>query len=154
MGPLLFRLALLGLVVSASGAHAQGPASADSARVVAAVEAFHAALASGDSAAALLLLAPDVQVLESGHIETLAQYRTEHLPADIGFARAVVTERRVLAVTVADSVAWVSASSESRGTYRDRPIDSIGVELMVLSLGADGWRIRAIHWSSRTRRRS
>ncbi len=43
----------------------------DSAAVVAAIRAYHGALASGDSAAALALLAEDVVILESGGKEDL-----------------------------------------------------------------------------------
>lgn len=143
-------VSLLGL--PASG-HAQNAPSADSAEVASAVAAFHAALEAGDSAAALALLAPDAQVLESGSTETLAEYRDHHLPADVAFARAVPSERRILRVTVMDSVAWVTATSHAQGTFRGRAVDSDGAELMVLTRRAGRWQIRAIHWSSRARRR-
>lgn len=140
--------ALLGL---ASPVQAQDVAD-EAATVAAAVAAFHAALAAGDSVAALELLAPDAQVLESGSQETLAEYRAHHLPADIAFAQAVASERRVLRVVVVDSVAWLTATSHAQGTFRGRPVNSDGVELMVLVRSPDRWRIRAIHWSSRSRR--
>ena len=35
------------------------------------------------------------------------------------------------------------------GSYRDRPINAAGAELMVLVRTPVGWRITAIHWSSR-----
>ena len=41
-------------------------------------------------------------------------------------------------------------TSRTTGTYRERAINSAGAELMVLSRTADGWNIRAIHWSSRS----
>lgn len=127
-------------------------AAADSAAVARTVADFHAALSAGDSAAALRLLAPDLRVLESGNVESLSEYRSHHLAADIAFSRAVPSERQVHAVSVADSVAWIVATSRSTGTYRDRAIDSDGAELMVLSRHGAGWRIRAIHWSSRAHR--
>ena len=142
--------ALLGL---ASPGHTQREPSADSAEVASVVAAFHAALVAGDSAAALARLAPDVQVIESGGTETLAEYRAHHLPADMAFAQAVPSERTVLRVTVIDSVAWITATSRSVGTFRGRAVDSDGAELMVLSRRAGQWHIRAIHWSSRSRRR-
>ncbi len=140
-----------GLLALGSSGRAQ-EAGDEAARVASAVAAFHAALAQGDSAAALALLAPDAQVLESGSPETLAEYRAHHLPADIAFAQAVPNERQVLRVVVVDSVAWLTATSHAQGTFRGRPVNSDGVELMVLTRGADRWRIRAIHWSSRSRR--
>jgi len=147
----LFAIALS--LTAVSPAVAQESASTDSAAVTGAVTAFHSALVEGDSAAALRLLAPDLRVLESGHIEDLAQYRSRHLAADIAFAQAVPSQRTIHAVTVIDSVAWLSATSRTTGTYRDRAIDSEGVELMVLTRTPEGWHIRAIHWSSRSRRR-
>ena len=60
--------------------------------------AFHAALAAGDSAAALALLAPDAVVLESGEVETRAEYAAHHLAADIEFSRAVPSQRVVTLV--------------------------------------------------------
>jgi hypothetical protein len=37
----------------------------------------------------------------------------------------------------------------SNHSFNDWKIDSAGVELMVLTKGDSGWRIRAIHWSNR-----
>jgi uncharacterized protein (TIGR02246 family) len=129
------------------------PAAArdDSAAVAAVVARFHDALAAGDSAAALALLADDAVVVESGAVETREQYRRHHLPADIGFARAVRSERAPVRVTVRGEAAWTVATSATRGTYRGRPVNADGAEVMVLARTADGWRIAAIHWSSRRR---
>lgn len=126
--------------------------SPDSAAVARAVTDYHAALARGDSVAALALLAPDAVILESGGLESRDEYRSHHLPGDIGFARAVPSRRGPIKVTLAGDVAWAVSSSETTGTFRDRAINSTGVELMVLSRTPEGWRIRAIHWSSRSRR--
>lgn len=147
------RLLSLALVTAlftspaAPPAHAQ---SADAAAVLAVVRAFHDALARGDSTAALALLAADVRILESGGLETREEYRNGHLPGDINFARAVPSARADPVVTVSGDVAWVVGTSRTNGTYRDRQINSVGAELMVLSRTPEGWRVRAIHWSSRT----
>ena len=124
-------------------------AASDSADVAAVVDGFHKALAAGDSAAALAPLAPDVVVLESGGIETRDDYRAHHLPADIEFARAVPGARSGARVVVSGDVAWVSATSTTRGEFRGRPVNSVGAELVVLARAGGPWRIRAIHWSSR-----
>jgi ketosteroid isomerase-like protein len=124
---------------------------ADSAAVATALERFHRALETGDSSAALGLLAPDLMVLESGATETLAEYREHHLPADLAFAGAVRNARAPVRVTLAGDVAWAVATSRTDGEYRGRKIASDGAELAVLSRSPDGWRIRAIHWSSRPR---
>jgi len=124
----------------------------DSADAAATVERFHAALAAGDSAGALALLTPDVVILESGGVETREDYRAHHLPADIAFARAVKGERAPLRVTVRGDAAWATGTSTTVGEYRGRPVNSSGAELVVLTRTPQGWRIAAIHWSSRARR--
>ena len=134
----------------AGAAPAQSP-GADSVAVATVVHQFHAALAQGDSTAALALLADDVVVLEAGGVELRDEYRAHHLPADIRFVQAIPGTRGTLRVVVAGDVAWVSGASESVGTYEGRAINSIGAELMVLSRTSTGWKIRAIHWSSRRR---
>ena len=136
--------------VAAQHAHA-APASSpdDSAAVSAVIEQYHAALAAGDSTAALQLLAPDAIILESGGMETRDEYRSHHLPGDIAFASAVESERRPVALKVAGDMAWAASTSRTQGTLRERTINSAGTELVVLTRTAEGWRISAIHWSSR-----
>jgi len=124
----------------------------DSTDVAAVIARFHSALAAGDSAAVLSLLADDVAILESGGLESRDDYRSHHLPADVEFARAVPSQRGAVTVRVSGDVAWATASSTTQGEFRGRQINSSGVELMVLSRERGGWRIRAIHWSTRTRR--
>ncbi|MQA28384.1 MAG: DUF4440 domain-containing protein [Luteitalea sp.] len=116
------------------------------------VDAFHAGLKSGDGAAVMQLLAPDVLLLEAGGIETRAQYEKDHLPADIEFEKVVTTSFKPYRVIVVGDAAWAVNSSDYKGTFRDRAVDSVGVELMVFSKDSSGWRIRAVHWSSRARR--
>lgn len=116
-----------------------------------AVEAFHQALERGDSSAALALLDPSATILESGGSESVAEYRSHHLPADIEFARAIREARGSIRVTVRGDVAWASSTSSTRGEFKGRPVNSAGAELMVLTRAAGGWRIAAIHWSSRRR---
>ena len=128
---------------------ARADVTMDSAAVVATIEGFHSLLANGDGAAAVRLLAPDLVVLESGGVETRAEYFAHHLGADMQFAKAVPSERRVGAFHHEANVAWVAATSTSRGQVRDRTIDSRGAELTGLTRSGTGWLIRAIHWSSR-----
>jgi ketosteroid isomerase-like protein len=123
--------------------------SSDSAAVAQVVHRFHEALASADSAAALALLADDAVVLESGGMETRQEYRSHHLPSDIEFARAVRRDSGPVHVVLCGDVAWASSTSTSRGEFRGRPVNSQGAELMVLVRTSAGWRIAAIHWSSR-----
>jgi ketosteroid isomerase-like protein len=152
MRPLLLpAAALLATLLSADAAGAQAGASTDSADVAGVVRRYHVALATGDSATALALLAPDAVILESGGAESLAEYRGHHLPADIEFARAVTETRTAVRVSVRGDLAWAAGTSTAKGQFRGRPVDSTGAELMVLTRTAAGWRIAAIHWSSRRR---
>jgi ketosteroid isomerase-like protein len=140
----------LGLIVACARVAGAAPPS-DSTAVARTVERFHRALAHGDSAVVLELLMPDATILESGRSETVAEYRAHHLPADIEFARAVKGMRTPARVTVRGDAAWTVATSTARGVFRGRPVDSAGVELMVLTRSPDGWHIAAIHWSSHKR---
>ncbi|PHX97582.1 MAG: hypothetical protein CK531_02915 [Gemmatimonadetes bacterium] len=128
------------------------PVVTDSADVVAAVAKFHASLAAGDSSAALALLADDVTILESGGVETKAQYRTGHINGDMSFAKAVPSVRTVTGVRVRGDAAWVTSSSVTQGESNGRQINSTGAELVVLTRDGGAWKIRAVHWSSRARR--
>jgi len=125
---------------------------ADDAGVLAAVTGFHAAIAAGDAANASALLADDAVFLEVGGVETRAEYVQGHLPGDIAFEKGVSVTRGPIRVTVLGDVAWAHSTSEMKGTFQGRTIDSLGAELMVLSRGTAGWQIRAVHWSGRARR--
>ena len=141
------------LATTASQARAQHAAhSGDSAAVVGVIAKFHEALAAGDSATALTLIADDAVILESGAIETRAEYRSHHLPGDINFAKAIKSQRGPVHVRVHGDVAWASATSSTQGEMNGRTINSTGAELMVLVRSGQGWKITAIHWSSRQRR--
>ncbi|MCC6430757.1 MAG: hypothetical protein IT354_07590 [Gemmatimonadaceae bacterium] len=65
-----------------------GAQSAGSAAVVRTITRFHQSLVAGDSTAAFDLLAANVTILESGGVETRADYRSHHLPGDIAYAQA------------------------------------------------------------------
>lgn len=121
----------------------------DSTAVAQVVQAFHKSLEAGDSIEVTQLLAEDALILESGGLETREEYLSHHLSADMVFAASVERTPESLQVTIAGDVAWVVSSSRTIGVVRDRPVDSRGAELMVLSRNGGEWRIRAIHWSSR-----
>ncbi len=123
----------------------------DSAAIVRVIERFHGALEQGDSAAALALLAPGAVILESGSAESVAEYRAHHLPADIEFARAIKSARTSLRITVRGDLAWAAGTSTTQGEFKGRAVNSAGAELLVFERTSAGWRIAAIHWSSRRR---
>ncbi len=141
MKPTLLTLLLCLAATTAS-------AQTDSARVVSVIEQFRGALASGDSAGAMALLAPDAVVLEGGSVETREDYAAGHLTADMAFLAGMTSEVVSRTVTMGNDVAWVSTVSHSDGEYNDRTIKSRGAELMILGRTDHGWSVRAIHWSS------
>jgi len=151
VSPRAFASALLLLTLCASCKRPIPPA-ADRDVIAGAVNAFHDALARGDEGAAVGLLAPDVQVLEEGVRQSRDEYLREHLGADIAFAKTVPGKRTEMIVRQEGAIAWTTATSESKGAFMGREIDSAGTELMVLSRTSEGWRIRAIHWSSHANR--
>src|SRR3712207_1384855 len=89
-------LGLLAFLTTALPSRAQEPGSgSDSAAIVRTVERFHELITAGDSLGALGLLTEDAVILESGGLETKAEFRAHHLGADIGFARSSRVQRRV-----------------------------------------------------------
>lgn len=124
-------------------------APVDASTPVGTVMAFHAALASGDTDAALTHLAEDVMIFESGGVESSrAEYASHHLEADAAFSAAV--PRTLVSRTdgMQGDMAWVISVETVAGTYRNRPINSRSVETMMLRQVDGGWRIIHIHWSS------
>lgn len=140
------------LVFNVPAANGASGSVGDSSDVAAVVQRFDALMAAGDSAGILALLAADAVVLESGGMETRAEFRSHHLPADINFARAVKGQQGPITVRVQGEVAWASSTTIMEGESRGRQINSVSAELMVLSRESGTWKIRAIHWSSRSRR--
>ena len=153
----LILAAVLAVSAPAAMAHepAVAPASAQvvddaSAPAIAVVDAFHAALGSGESEAVLALLSEDAMVLEEGGAErSRDEYAGHHLPADMAYAAATEAEiiRRV--AWVEGDIAWVLTEGRTSGAFNGRPVDRLTAETMILQRQAEGWRIRHIHWSSR-----
>lgn len=128
-------------------------AEVDSSSAVHAVEAFHAAVARGDSAAVLAMLSPDVVVAEAGDVERYAEFRNHHLAADIAFAKAIPGSHTLVSALLEGNTAWVTSTSIAQGQFNGRAVNSAGAELVVLTRArVDApWMIRAIHWSSHRR---
>jgi ketosteroid isomerase-like protein len=143
----LIRLVLAACLVQA----ACSPAPPAEPAVTATLEAFYAAMKTGDTAAAMQQIAPDAVFVESGQLETRAEYEANHLPADIGFEKQVTGKRGPMQVKVEGDTAWVIATTEYDGTFDQRPVNFVSAQLAVLTRGDGNWRIRSIHWSSRQR---
>ena len=141
---------LLATAVALALALAGPVAAGDERDPVAVAEAFGAALAAGDEAAALKLLAPDVLIYESGGQEaSREEYAAAHLKGDIEFLKGVRSQTLDRKHTVRGDLAVVTSRSRATGTYKDKPVDFLGTETLVLQRGKQGWQITHIHWSSR-----
>lgn len=150
MKPVLFSLAAAALIGFAGSAFAHDAVQpSDTRSPLEIVAAFGTALDAGDEEALARLMASDVQIAESGHIErSLEEYRAHHMAADIAFAEAVATTVLDRRVYEGDSLATVITEAVSRGTFRERPVNSRLMETMVLKLTDGDWKIVHIHWSS------
>lgn len=128
-----------------AGAETNAP---DAASIKRTAEEFHDALAGGKPDAVMALLQPDVLIVEGGTVQTRDEYQSEHLSADITYASAVPGKQLDAKVRQAGDVAWVTSTFRVAGTFKDRKIDDVAAETMILTKTPEGWRIRAIHWSS------
>ena len=95
------------------------------------------------------VIAPDAVFLESGKLETRAEYQSNHLPADIEFEKQVTGKRGPMRVTFEGNTAWVIALTEYDGTFEGDPVRFVSAQLVVLTRDSGSWLIRTIHWSSR-----
>ena len=146
---LVALLALAAPVAAAPSASSADAVSAAAEPAAATVDAFHAALRRGDTAAASALLTDDALVFEEGRAErSKAEYAAQHLGADAAFSRAVtavVSRRRGDA---AGNFAWIATEGRTRGRYRGTEVDRATDETMVLRRIEGAWKIVHIHWSS------
>lgn len=113
------------------------------------VDAFHAALRRGDTAAAAALLANDALIFEAGGVErSKAEYASHHLAADAAFSQAVPATVTRRSGNAAASIAWIASEGRTTGTYSGKAIDRVTAETMVLRRIGKQWKIVHIHWSS------
>lgn len=123
------------------------PAAADAAL---AVDAFHAALKAGDTAAALALMDPEVVIFEEGYAErSRDEYASHHLASDAAFSAETRSAQAWRSGRAMGDAAWIITEGRTTGVFNGRLADRITIETMVLGRTAEGWRIRHIHWSSR-----
>ena len=122
MGPVrLLRDGVLITIAMSLAACAPSPAPPNESEVIAVVESFYAAFKKGDTAAAMSVIAPDAVFLESGKLETRAEYEMNHLPADIEFESQVTGKRGPWQVTFDGNTAWAIAMTEYRRHVQSEP---------------------------------
>jgi len=132
---------------------AAGSIAAEATDAAGVVDAFHAALKAGDTAAGLALMAPDVMIFEEGGAErSRDEYASHHLSSDAAFAAASEATVARRSGWAEGDVAWITSEGRTTGQFNGRAVDRLTTETMVLKRHADGWRIHHIHWSSRAPR--
>lgn len=132
---------------------AAGSVTAEAAGAATAVDAFHAALKAGDTAAALALMSPDVMIFEEGGAErSRDEYASHHLGSDAAFAAASEATVARRSGWADGDIAWITTEGRTTGQFNGRAVDRLTTETMVLKRHTDGWRIHHIHWSSRAPR--
>jgi ketosteroid isomerase-like protein len=132
-----------------SAACSQAPPPVDEADVTAVLDTFYGAMKTGDTAAAMSQIAADAVFIETGRLETRAEYEKNHLPNDIAFEKQVSGKRSPWQVTSQGDTAWVIATTTFDGTFEGSPVSFVSAQLAVLSRIDGRWQIRSIHWSSR-----
>ena len=71
------------------------------------------------------------------------------MQGDAAFLKTATQEVSARTGDSAGDLAWVASEQRITGTSRDKPVDILSTETMVLQKTRDGWRIVHIHWSSR-----
>jgi ketosteroid isomerase-like protein len=120
------------------------------ASAIAAAEAFRQAIVSGDSTAAGEIILEDAIIVEGGRTESREHYLSGHFKGDGAFLSAMTREPLDRKVSVSGHVAWITSVSRLHGTYRNNDTDMTSAELMVLKQDNEGWKVAAVHWSSRS----
>lgn len=147
---LLANMAVAHADANHGGSATKLEAVAPSARPAAAVvDAFHAALRRGETKVALSYLAEDALIYEAGGVERgLQEYAAHHLGADAAFAQAVPAVVTMRTGEAVGAVAWIATEGRTTGSYKDKAIDAVTTETMVLRRVGSAWKIAHIHWSS------
>ncbi|MDZ7715164.1 MAG: nuclear transport factor 2 family protein [Balneolaceae bacterium] len=114
------------------------------------IDNFRMAIINNNAEKASSLLTDDARILETGGIETKEEYLSHHFHSDGKFLSAMERELKTQKVTSSAKTAWISTVSKMSGTYNDQDISIDSAELAVLVKTKDGWKISAVHWSSRS----
>ena len=116
--------------------------------VLALAEEFTAAIVAGDSARVTAVLARDAIISEGGKVESKVEYISGHFHGDSAYLAAIDRDQKSSDLKIVGDVAWLVSTTHMHGTYREREVDSISVETLVLHRSDSKWEIAAVHWSS------
>ena len=147
---LLLFFAFAVSIVAAPAGWAAAPAGDAAPGPVTVVDAFHAALKSGDATGALKMLSVSVSIYEQGFVDqTRADYAGAHIAADSAFAQGTdlqLLERRI--IWLGDNAACVISKTRTQGNFQGHAINLVGTETVVLQRSGNSWSIEHIHWSA------
>ena len=76
------------------------------------------------------------------------EYISGHFHGDSAYLAAIDRDQKSSDLKIVGDVAWLVSTTHMHGTYREREVDSISVETLVLHLSDSKWEIAAVHWSS------
>ena len=142
------RAILLGL---AAALFASTLAAAQDTRTpVGTVDSFHKALAIGNTAGVLALLARELVVYEYGLVDpTLEAYAFKHLPTDMDYAAATEWALESRRTGGTGEFYWVLSTYRVTGTDKaGQAIDQNTLETVLLRRMGEGFRIVHFHWST------
>lgn len=111
-------------------------------------QAFHTALHSGDRAAVLALLAPDVSISEGGQVQSREAYASGHLGEDIAFLKAAQSTPVSLGSMSMGDTAMVGSESDIQATVKGKLTKLRSRELLTLKKDGTDWKIVSIRWES------
>lgn len=116
------------------------------------VDAFQAAMTSGDRKAVVQHLAPDLVIYEQGFVERGRDaYAEGSMPNDMTFASLVQRQALSREAWEDGNVAWVQTLSSISGDFGDQKLSLVNTETLVLRRTDVGWKIVHIHRSAHPR---
>lgn len=139
-------LAVVALAASTSVPVA-GLQSGDADDVVAALNAYSAAIGAMDIDAAGELVTSDFLIFEGAGVNRgWADYRDHHLGPELEMFKTISFELSEIEAEVGGDLAWASFRYATHIEMPERVSDSTGVGTAVLVQGSDGrWRLRHLH---------
>jgi ketosteroid isomerase-like protein len=112
--------------------------------------ALNQAISGGDADRIRSLMVDDVQIFESGSVESsLAEYASHHMESDMAFMGAMQSELISREVIEGNDLAAVLSRYRLQGNYGQRDIDLFTTETLVLKRLDGQWKVAHVHWSSR-----
>lgn len=113
-------------------------------------DALYAALRTGDEKTVEKILADDVLILEGGHAQTSrADYMSGHMKSDMAFLPNVTSTTLERKVSQTGDLAWVITHSRTKGRYRDKEINELSREMLVMKHDGHNWQVTLIHWGEK-----